>query len=102
MKIPHRVALGVAYANSAFSGSLGENRIPVEGVKIAQHMMFVDTTRAQRELGFMQGSVTAALATRRSLVRSQRLHQARPRKKDCSTYGCIVGRSRLVRCRTVG
>ena len=62
MKIPHRVALSVAYAESAFSRLIGrEPQIPVEGVKIAQHMMFVDTTRAPRELGFMQGSVAAAL-----------------------------------------
>src|SRR5215475_7039030 len=39
MKIPHRVALGVAYANTAFSRLIGrEPSIPVEGVKIAQHM----------------------------------------------------------------
>jgi dihydroflavonol-4-reductase len=62
MKIPHRVALSVAYAESAFSRLIGrEPQIPVEGVRIAQHMMFVDTTRAPRELGFLQGSVAAAL-----------------------------------------
>jgi dihydroflavonol-4-reductase len=62
MKIPHGVALGVAYAETAFSRLLGrEPQIPVEGVKIAQHMMFVDSSRAPRELGFQQGSVAAAL-----------------------------------------
>jgi len=30
-------------------------------VKIAQHMMFVDASRAQKELGFQPGSVKAAL-----------------------------------------
>jgi dihydroflavonol-4-reductase len=35
--------------------------ITIEGVKIAQHMMFVNCTRAQRELGFKAGSVAAAL-----------------------------------------
>jgi dihydroflavonol-4-reductase len=61
MKIPHRVALGVAYAESVFSRLIGrEPQIPVEGVKIAQHMMFVDCKRAQRELGFQSGSATAA------------------------------------------
>jgi dihydroflavonol-4-reductase len=38
-----------------------EPQIPVEGVKIAQHKMFVDCSRAQRELGFQPGSVMAAL-----------------------------------------
>jgi dihydroflavonol-4-reductase len=62
MKIPHAVALGVAYMESACSRILGkEPQIPVEGVKIAQHMMFVDASRAPRELGFAPGSVAAAL-----------------------------------------
>jgi dihydroflavonol-4-reductase len=62
MKIPHGLALGVAYINTAFSRLIGkEPQIPVEGVKIAQHMMFVDAARAQRELGFKPGSVSAAL-----------------------------------------
>jgi dihydroflavonol-4-reductase len=62
LKIPHGLALGVAYANTAFSRLVGrEPGIPVEGVKIARHMMFVDCTRAQRELGFKAGPVAAAL-----------------------------------------
>jgi len=61
LKIPHRLALGVAYAETAFSRLIGrEPQIPVEGVKIAQHMMFVDCARAPRELGFQPGSATAA------------------------------------------
>jgi dihydroflavonol-4-reductase len=62
LKIPHGVALGVAYLETGFSRLLGkEPQIPVEGVKIAQHKMFVDVSRAQRELGFQPGSVRAAL-----------------------------------------
>lgn len=62
LKIPHGLALGVAYMNTAFSRLIGkEPQIPVEGVKIAQHIMFVDCTRAQRELGFKPGPVAAAL-----------------------------------------
>jgi dihydroflavonol-4-reductase len=62
LKIPHGIALGVAYANTVFSRLIGrEPGIPVEGVKIARHMMFVDCTRAQRELGFKAGPVAAAL-----------------------------------------
>ena len=56
-KIPHALALGVAYAETAFSRLIGrEPQIPVEGVKIAQHLMFVDCKRAQRELGFQAGA----------------------------------------------
>lgn len=62
MKIPHGLALGVAYAETAFSRLIGrEPQIPVEGVKIAQHMMFVNVSRTQKELGFRPGSVAAAL-----------------------------------------
>ena len=61
LKIPHGLALGVAYAETAFSRLIGrEPQIPVEGVKIARHMMFVDCSRAPRELGFQQGSVSSA------------------------------------------
>ena len=62
LKIPHGFALSVAYVESAFSRLIGkEPQIPVEGVKIAQHKMFVDCSRAQKELGFQPGSVKAAL-----------------------------------------
>src|SRR5882724_6173411 len=62
LKIPHGLALGVAYANTVFSRLLGrEPGIPIEGVKIARHMMFVDCSRAKRELGFQAGPVAAAL-----------------------------------------
>jgi dihydroflavonol-4-reductase len=62
LKIPHGLALGVAYANTVFSRLVGrEPGIPIEGVKIARHMMFVDCSRAQRELGFQAGPVSAAL-----------------------------------------
>jgi dihydroflavonol-4-reductase len=62
LKIPHGLALGVAYANTVFSRLVGrEPGIPIEGVKIARHMMFVDCSRAKRELGFQAGQVAAAL-----------------------------------------
>jgi dihydroflavonol-4-reductase len=62
LKIPHGLALGVAYANTMFSRMIGrEPGIPIEGVKIARHIMFVDASRAQRELGFKAGPVAAAL-----------------------------------------
>ena len=60
-KIPHALALGVAYAETAFSRLFGrEPQIPVEGVKIAQHLMFVECKRAQQELGFRPEPVAAA------------------------------------------
>jgi dihydroflavonol-4-reductase len=62
LKIPHGLALLAAYADTFFSRLRGrEPQIPVEGVKIAQHMMFVDCSRARRELGFAPSPVAAAL-----------------------------------------
>jgi dihydroflavonol-4-reductase len=62
LKFPHGVALGAAYASTFFSRLLGkEPGIPVEGVKIAQHKMFVDCSRATRDLGFKAGPVSSAL-----------------------------------------
>ncbi|HXM97935.1 MAG TPA: hopanoid-associated sugar epimerase [Candidatus Dormibacteraeota bacterium] len=62
LKIPHGVALGVAYIETMFSRLVGrEPGVPVEGVKIAQHKMFVDCGRSKKELGFEPGPVKAAL-----------------------------------------
>ena len=62
LKIPHGLALTAAYANTIFSRlTFHKPDIPVEGVKIARHNMFVDCSRAQRELGFRPGPVAAAL-----------------------------------------
>jgi dihydroflavonol-4-reductase len=62
LKIPHSVALGYAYAENTISRILGrEPQVPVEGVKIARHKMFVDCSKATRELGFAAGPVSAAL-----------------------------------------
>src|SRR2546422_4362661 len=62
LKIPHGLALGAVYSETALSRLVGrEPGIPVEGVKIARHMMFVDCARAKGELGFQAGPVAAAL-----------------------------------------
>jgi len=61
VKIPHAIALGYAYTENVFSRMLGrEPQIPVEGVKIARHNMFVDVSKAQRELGYAPRPVAAA------------------------------------------
>ena len=62
LRIPHAAALLAAYADTAISRMRGrEPGIQIEGVKIARHMMFVDCSKAQRELGFAPGPVAAAL-----------------------------------------
>ena len=84
LKIPHALALGVAYAETAFSRLIGrEPQIPVEGVKIAQHLMFVDCQRAQQELGFQARTGGRGVRTRGALVRKKWLRK----RAAHQTYG---------------
>jgi dihydroflavonol-4-reductase len=62
VRMPHRVALAAAHVDTFFARLTGrEPRIPVDGVRMARHRMFVDASRAVRELGFRPGSVEEAL-----------------------------------------
>ncbi|HWF36902.1 MAG TPA: hopanoid-associated sugar epimerase [Candidatus Acidoferrales bacterium] len=62
VKIPHAVALAAGYANEFFARLTGrEPQIPVEGVKMSRHRMFVASDKAERELGYKPGPVEAAL-----------------------------------------
>lgn len=62
VRLPHAVALAAGYADAAVSMLLGrEPHIPLEGVRIARHKMFVNCSKAVRELGFQPGPVQAAL-----------------------------------------
>jgi len=61
-RIPHSVALIAACADAAYSRVTGrEPRIPIEGVRIARHKMFVSDAKARKELGYQPGTVEAAL-----------------------------------------
>src|SRR5579864_78631 len=61
-RIPHSVALVSAVASTAFARFTGrEPRIPLEGVRIARHSMFVNDAKARKELGYTPGPVEAAL-----------------------------------------
>jgi dihydroflavonol-4-reductase len=62
IRLPHAVALMAAYADQFISGVLNrEPRIPLEGVRMSRHAMFVGSSKSERELGFRSGSVEAAL-----------------------------------------
>jgi dihydroflavonol-4-reductase len=62
VKIPHGVAMAAACVDTAISRVLGrEPHIPLDGVRMARHRMFADTSKAERELGFRAGPVAAAL-----------------------------------------
>ncbi len=62
LRIPHAVALAFSHADQIVSRVLNRPpRVPVEGVRMARHTMFVDASKAPRELGFEAGSVKDAL-----------------------------------------
>jgi dihydroflavonol-4-reductase len=60
-KIPFAVAYVAGCVDSGVSRFLGrEPQIPLEGVRMARHKMFVDASKAGRELGFSPGPIEAA------------------------------------------
>ena len=62
IRMPLALALAAAYSDAFVSRLLGrEPRIPLEGVRMARHPMFVNSSKAEAELGFRAGSVEAAL-----------------------------------------
>jgi len=62
LRLPHAVAYAAACATTVFARLTGgEPSIPIESVRISRHRMFVDCSRAPRELGFAPGPVAAAL-----------------------------------------
>jgi dihydroflavonol-4-reductase len=62
VRIPHSIALAAGYADEWFSKLVGrEPQIPVEGVKMSRHRMFVESDKAARELGYAAQPVEAAL-----------------------------------------
>jgi dihydroflavonol-4-reductase len=62
LKLPHVVALAAGYADEWYSRIAGrEPQIPVEGVKMSRHKMFVESDKAARELGYAPGKIEAGL-----------------------------------------
>ena len=62
VKLPHAVALAAGYADEWISRWTGrEPQIPLEGVRMSRHRMFVESDKAKMELGYSVGPVEAAL-----------------------------------------
>ncbi|MGA3324664.1 MAG: hopanoid-associated sugar epimerase [Terriglobia bacterium] len=62
LRLPHAVPFLAALVDSLAARLLGRQpRISLEGVRLARHKMFVDSSKARRELGFRPGPLEAAL-----------------------------------------
>jgi dihydroflavonol-4-reductase len=62
LRLPWSAAMALGYVDWIAATARGrEPRIPLEGVRMARHMMWANSTKAARELGFQAGSVEAAL-----------------------------------------
>jgi dihydroflavonol-4-reductase len=62
IRIPHALAIAVAHVSEMVArASGGDPAVPLEGARMARSTMFVDASKARRELGFQAGSVPAAL-----------------------------------------
>ncbi|HVB97734.1 MAG TPA: hopanoid-associated sugar epimerase [Candidatus Dormibacteraeota bacterium] len=62
VRLPHAVAYVAGLADTLVARVRGrEPQIPLDGVRMSRHKMFVDCSRAVRELGFTPGPVEAAL-----------------------------------------
>lgn len=60
--LPWRAAMALGYLDQFVAQARGAApRIPLDGVRMARHRMWVDCTKAHRELGFEPGSIDAAL-----------------------------------------
>jgi dihydroflavonol-4-reductase len=62
IRLPYIVALAAGHLENLWSSVAGrEPRIPLEGVRMARHKMFVDASRATRELGFRPAGIEEAV-----------------------------------------
>ena len=61
-KFPYVLAYAAGCVDTGVSRLLGrEPQIPLEGVRMARHKMFVNASKAEREFGFAPGLIEAAL-----------------------------------------
>ncbi len=62
LRLPHWVPMVFATADTALSRLKGRDPgVPIESVRMSRDMMFFDSSRARRELGFAPGSVENAI-----------------------------------------
>jgi dihydroflavonol-4-reductase len=64
MKVPHAVAMAFAAFDQTFNGYLRkrEPRATIDEVRMGKKFMWVDSAKAERELGYTHGAAREALA----------------------------------------
>jgi dihydroflavonol-4-reductase len=62
LRLPWRAAMAIGFADQFVARLRGRDpTIPLDGVRMARHSMWVNCTKAQRELGFAPGPIDRAL-----------------------------------------
>lgn len=79
LRIPYRVAWCAGAVNAAISQVTGwPPRVPLDGVRIARHKMFVSSAKAERELGYRPSPVAGALERAVQWFRDNGMAPSRP------------------------
>ena len=79
------------YADELFSRLAGrEPQIPVEGVKMSRHKMFVESDKAATGTGLQAGESGSGAGARGALVRGARLHCESRGKQSASTHAAAA------------
>src|SRR5262249_60477516 len=62
LRRPGRASMPIGFAYQSGARLRGRDpRIPLDGVRMARHSMWVNCTKAQQELGFVPGPIEGAL-----------------------------------------
>lgn len=78
VRLPWRAAMAIGFADQFVARLRGRDpRIPLDGVRMARHTMWVNCTRAQEELGFASGPIDDALQRAVEWYRQHRYVQTR-------------------------
>ena len=78
VRLPWRAAMAIGFADQFVARLRGRDpRIPLDGVRMARHTMWVNCTKAQQELGFAPGPIDDALQRAVDWYRQHRYVQTR-------------------------
>jgi dihydroflavonol-4-reductase len=83
LRLPWRAAMAIGFADQWVARLRGRDpRIPLDGVRMARHSMWVNCTKAQQELGFVPGPIEGALQRAVEWYRQHGYDQRRTGRAD--------------------